>query len=64
MRGNSISSGKAPRGRSNRAKRLENADLNHPAAAEKKFAFLAEFLYLLCTGNSGTASKKLKETTR
>jgi len=24
-------------------------DSNHPAAAEKIFAFLAEFLYLLCT---------------
>ena len=31
--------------------RLEIMDSNHPAAAEKKFAFLAEFLYLLCTRN-------------
>jgi len=38
--------------------------MNDATGTEKKFAFLANFLYLLCTGNSTPASKKLKEIAR
>jgi len=36
--------------------------MNDAPVMEQKFAFLAEFLYLLSIGNSTPASKKFKET--
>jgi hypothetical protein len=38
--------------------------MNGAPVVEQKFAFLADFLYLLSTGSSTPASKKFKETPR
>jgi hypothetical protein len=38
--------------------------MNDAPVAGQKFAFLADFLYLLSTGNPMPASKKFKETPR
>jgi hypothetical protein len=38
--------------------------MNDAPVVEQKFAFLADFLYLLSTGNATPACKRFKETPR